>query len=483
MNLPARAAAVRGDDFQYTLGWFHACQALAQAGATVSVSVEDAGAGSFDDVVVRRSNGRHLYQQAKNSNYSDVVISEAWLLTATGNGKSPLRHYFDSWTTLRHDGRPEFQLITSRGLDHTDPLLKLRDIGTELLLPKAAAAGPRTDAGKASVRWAKALGITRDELLAFLADFRIVTTGNESSWREQAKAQMRLAGLRFNDEAVQTGVDIVREWVKQGLGPRTLAQIREDVGARDLLAREGQVILAIHAIDRPTSANQPTVTLDWVDRFDGDSDRNRRVLRDPTGWADLSRELAGAERTLREYGIHRLLVEGAMRLGVWFAVGAAFPETRRWQLEADQRGETWSTERAPEQDSHGAVPLGNPVHLDAGTSNVAVVVALTLDSRDDVVEFVRERGLAATVLTVTSQNGPGRDSIQDGAHARNWARSARELIRAQLRELDPRPQHIHLFLAAPAGAALLLGHDWNLLPTTLVYEHTGSSYAPSMTVA
>ena len=103
--LPARAAAVRGDDFQYTLGWFHACQALLDPNI-ISVSIEDADARSFDDIAVLRQDGRHLYRQAKNSNYGNVPLSEDWLLGSTGKGKPPLQHYYDSWTAVSAGSTP-----------------------------------------------------------------------------------------------------------------------------------------------------------------------------------------------------------------------------------------------------------------------------------------------------------------------------------------------------------------------------------------
>jgi hypothetical protein len=46
-----------------------------------------------------------------------------------------------------------------------------------------------------------------------------------------------------------------------------------------------------------------------------------------------------------------------------------------------------------------------------------------------------------------------------------------------------RPPQVHLFFAAPQGAALMLGHHWNLLPRTTVYEHLGTTYAPAMTIS
>jgi hypothetical protein len=45
-------------------------------------------------------------------------------------------------------------------------------------------------------------------------------------------------------------------------------------------------------------------------------------------------------------------------------------------------------------------------------------------------------------------------------------------------------RRIHLFMAAPAGIALMLGHWWNLLPPATVYEYipTSRTYVETITV-
>jgi hypothetical protein len=35
-------------------------------------------------------------------------------------------------------------------------------------------------------------------------------------------------------------------------------------------------------------------------------------------------------------------------------------------------------------------------------------------------------------------------------------------------------------MASPAGAAMFLGHQWDMIPTTTVYEHLMPSYEPTM---
>ena len=77
-----------------------------QAPETIlSVSVEDAEGGAFDDVVVRRAGGGDIYIQAKSSNYGDKIINRDWLLTAAApGGKSPLRRFYDTYLRLSETG-------------------------------------------------------------------------------------------------------------------------------------------------------------------------------------------------------------------------------------------------------------------------------------------------------------------------------------------------------------------------------------------
>jgi hypothetical protein len=349
-------------------------------------------------------------------------------------------------------------------------------------VPKAAAATPRSEAGKALKRWATALDISTEDVLDFLEHFQLVMTDNEASWREQTKPWMRLAGLRDDDSAVRVGVDIVREWVKNGAGPRTPDHIRKAAADAGLLADSGRLVLAVHAIDDKASTNLPTKQFDWVELFEGDSGRTRRVLKDPDGWSALTAQLAAAEKDLGGFGVRRLLVEGAMRLPLWFTVGATFPDVRGWELQVEQRDDLWTTASAPAQSQDEAVLLGKPQTLPGGSTDVAVVIALTHDATPDVVRDVSAHNLAGTLISLTTRTGPGQDSVRDGVHARTWSRSARELLREELRKLAQPPSGLHLFIAAPAGAALLLGHDWNLLPETVVYELVDNHYVPTVTV-
>ena len=222
MTLPPQAALVRANDYHHAIGWLWVCEMLANRQSIMSVSVEDSDGGAFDDVVVRRTAGSLLCIQAKSSNYGNVIVDREWLLTSrTPNGRSPLQHFFTTYTDLRGSGeRFSLELWTNRGLDHTNPLLgELHDrkhdkINTERML----AAGPRSVIGRERDAWALHLEITIEELSEFLANVRWRHTDSELVIRERARPLMELAGLHSHEAAVIIGVDVVRGWVSDGLG-------------------------------------------------------------------------------------------------------------------------------------------------------------------------------------------------------------------------------------------------------------------------
>lgn len=479
MTLPARAAAVRGDDYQYAAGWYWACRALTDPDV-VSVSVEDAGGGSFDDVVVCHRTRPSSYKQVKSSNTAETVVTERWLTTAvTPAGQSPLQHFYATWARLRdqHPQRPELALVTNRGLDPADPILALRDNLTETVADRLRSRSARSAPGTARRRWAEHLGVSETKLLDFLADLRFQTEGSEASWDRQARDVMRAAGLRDDDDAVARGKQLVREWVKTGAGPQSVAGVRQQVTEAGLLARSGTLVLAVHGVDRRPSPLRPTVELHWVDRYVGLTSHARRDLVDGRDRAVFEDELHAAVRTLESFGVPRVHVTGSMRLPTWFTIGHALPDVRGWVVSCDQRGAEWRSDTAP-------VPV-EPRILAQQTlgqgDDLAVGIALTQDLSTDVSEYLRGSGASVAELLVLGPAGePGRASVPDAGYAVGWAHAARKVIRAQTARL--RPPRVHLFLAGPAGAALMLGHHWNLMPVTVCYEHQGYDYAPGWIV-
>ena len=479
MSLPARAAAIRGDDYQHAVGWVAACQALCDPDIQ-SVSIEDADGGHFDDVVTRRRTGPDTYIQVKSSNSGDVIVDDTWLLTlASKAGRSPLQHFHATWTDLTRARPFDLILLTNRGFDHEHPILgPLRDLQTNRIkVNELRAKTARSQAGQERHRWAEHLAVTEDELLAFLAQVTWRHGDAEPDWDERACPVMRQAGLRTDSEAITIGKALIRSWVTTGAGPQTRDKIRRQVADRNLLARSGTLTLAVHAIDHQPAAAPANVELDFTALFEGDTPFARRQLMDPAGWQEvIAPQLAQAARALEAYGPRRLHVSGSMRLPLWFATGRELPDVRQWVLSLDQHGQEWHT--SPAEDVTPRVLA--EVVIGQG-SDLALAIALTHDPTADVEAHIRAAALpVGSLLVLGPDSDPGSQSVPGGQWAAGWARAARDHARRAAALAGAK--RIHLFIAAPQAIALMLGHHWNLAPPTIVYEHTPPGYAPTFSV-
>jgi WD40 repeat protein len=237
LALPARASAIRGDDFQHAIGWYWASRALTEQ-VIDSVSIEDASGGSFDDVVVRRRSGTDTFLQIKTSSYGSTIVDEAWLMSHVPGGRSPLQHFFNTWKDLDSAGNAfELALLTNRGYDPHHPLLgDVRDLKSEIIdTERLRAAGPRSKIGQARGRWIDHLETDVDSLIAFLGTVYWKGSGAESDWDDRAKIYMVLAGLLSDDNAITIGKALVRTWVSTGAGPQTAQMIRQQVEDKGLV--------------------------------------------------------------------------------------------------------------------------------------------------------------------------------------------------------------------------------------------------------
>lgn len=482
MTLPSRAAAIRGDDYQHAIGAFHACRVLTDPNV-VSVSIEDADGGAFDDVVVRvraDSGKPHEYIQVKSSNYNNQIIDEDWLLKAkTAKGKSPLQHFHRTWVTLNAAGESfDLTLLSNRNFSETDDLLSLIEGITHTIpVAKLDSASPGSKIGRALKRWADHLGIDVPALCAFISGVRFVHGEGIESWTDRCVPHMRNAGLRDDPEAVTVMLSIIRGWVTSGAGQQTRDDIRRQVSSRNLLARSGTLVLAVHAIDRIPTSDQPNVSVDIVDLYPSGEPFERRQLSDPSAWATTVHSyLAAARDELRGFRSHRVHVVGSMRLPMYFAVGRTLPDVGKWVLSVDQRGEEWVT-TAPRRRA-GVHVLVDETISDQG--DLVVAFALTRDPTTQIRQFLTESDTPAQrMIVLSADGGPGQDVVEDAGWAADWVSEAREHVIIAADTVSQR--HVRLFMACPAALAMFSGHQWNMVPTTTVYEHLAPGYVPTMT--
>jgi hypothetical protein len=237
--------------------------------------------------------------------------------------------------------------------------------------------------------------------------------------------------------------------------------------------------LAVHAIDQQETSVLSNVTVNFVELYEGEDSFSRYHLRNPEDWRDVVMpKLREASKTLEAYRTRRVHVVGSMRLPLWFAVGRELPDVRTWVLSIDQRTEEWVTNAPPEPDID---PMIDEIILDQG-AELAVVVGLTINPVDEVRRFLVENKVPIARLVVVGPNGkPGNDAVRSNEWLTAWVRVAREQIRRVAQSIGA--QRVHLFMSGPASSALMLGHQWNVMPPTLLYEYDRVSYFPTISVS
>ena len=238
-----------------------------------------------------------------------------------------------------------------------------------------------------------------------------------------------------------------------------------------------QATLLVQEIDRDPWPDSPLVAVDWVDLFEGEEARSRRRTTDPYAWNDRMRpELLEAIATIHAQGYTDVMVRGALRLPSWFAVGAGLSDVAGFQVSCVQRGDVWSSKAVP---SHFRVArrrkdIGQGVDL-------AVILSVTTEIDQDVERYIRQAQLPVRAcLHLVPESGATDHALIDESAARGWALAARDAVREAVSSTAV--EKVHLFVAAPAGAALLLGHLWNRVPTTQLYADTNPGYVPAYVI-
>jgi hypothetical protein len=480
---PSRTGVrIAGDRFQWLCAWDACLRALHDsetgiANPVVRVGVEIDGAGNVDDVVLYRRLLPHTYAQVKYAvGYGTPVNTDYMTGSSISGGDSILQKLIDARRRLAGGGQAvDLVLVSNRLADPHDPLLAGRDARTQLLLPRAGEGGEGSAVGRTRRRWASSAGIDDDELLDLLGLLRLDLGRDVGHLEEVVSLRMRLAGLRGDTDAVNLGISWIADQVIAGRRELDLGVIREAIEERDLRAGSSRSLVSVATLVPDPMASTSICSIDWVDRFDGaDAFAKRRPLA-PATWADLQHEIESIPSHLG--GMRQIAVSGSMRLAVAFEVGAVLRMVTGVDLAVVQRGELWAS------DAGFSVPKASDVSevaLDQGTE-VAIVVEVSTPIAVDVQAFVRRARLPVRRLVVVRPDGGPRDnSVGNAEDAVAHAVGIRDTIRQAARRHD----RVHLFLACPIGLALLLGHRWNRIAPTVVYEDLASlGYEAAFTVS
>lgn len=191
-----------------------------------------------------------------------------------------------------------------------------------------------------------------------------------------------------------------------------------------------------------------------------------------------------AEEVARRAPGRRLDVTGYPSLPAAVAVGAALPSLgpvrAGWLQEQTKFGaptERWSLDGAGEDCGFVVDVRGSVV----GASDLALLVSATNDVVHDFTLSRTGLSLRAMVHLAPREPRPARLQLTSG-QARDLACRAVDAVREAVAEFRARGT-IHLFLAAPAGVAFMLGQQLNTLGRVQTYEHDPAGATPYLPAA
>ncbi|GAA4300089.1 SAVED domain-containing protein [Actinomadura luteofluorescens] len=490
-HLPAAGpTSVRttGDYYQWLVAW-EACLSLLRETAARShnpvraVGVELEGVGNLDDVVLLRDAPPNTYKQVKYAVDSATPVNEDYLTKPSVNGgPSILTKIARTWKMLTADsGSADLRLVTNRAADPEDVLMAGRDARTGLLIPKAAMGGARSNRGKARARWAQEAGLTEAELIDLLSVLRFDLPLDMVWYQENLRLLMAVTGLRHDQRALEEGATWVAKVVREGRREFTLTMVEAAVAKLDLKAGPARAVLSIATLKPDPLASDADHAIDWVDRFEGDSDYAKRRPLPPNTWAQLQADIEAAPGALPA-GTTAVSVTGSIRLAPAFLVGTTFRMVTGADLAVVQRGRTGSQLWSTSDPFDTALTPGVWEYEIGQGDEVAIAIAVAADPTEDVLEYLREQNVPVSKLIVLT---PSSGTANDGSVPDSTAANALAVgIRDHLRRSTRRVRRMHLFLACPMGLAVLLGNRWNRLCRTVVYEDIKfeSGYESAFTV-
>jgi hypothetical protein len=480
-------ARLLGDDYQHVLTWLHAAQLVHRDPHVTRVELEKRGAGNVDDLVVRTTDGADQYHQVKFvRNPGKEPLDANWFTDKGKNTQSPLQMFHESWKKLTKNGvRPYMVLHTNRTVAGGDAVMACVDGITDRLVPKIEQGGPKSAVGKMRHSWAEHLGIEEPELLEMLADLRIrAARASINELREHCRWVMDASGLLNTADDVDKGMLIARRWVEEGVrlvGPEIVADVVERAALR-AVEHDPRATVLIQAIDHDVYPELATEVIDWVDAFPGDEPIARRAPASDAVWTErFAPDLTKVEQSIRAQGYHEVRLVGAFRLATAIYAGYVFSDTRRYGLLVPGRSSDGAWSDIASYGEKGEVGVVQATTDIGRGDELAIGLSISGNVETAVLKHIEQADLPVKQLALIEVPKPGTDALPDGAAVRGWAAEVRGLTRELAESGWPR---IHLFMSGPQTAAVLLGHFWNGMPPTQLWEHlgVGRGYTPAFVI-
>lgn len=240
--------------------------------------------------------------------------------------------------------------------------------------------------------------------------------------------------------------------------------------------------LVINTRKKPAFEPGVALSLDWTHRFDG------RLANPPDAWEKhFLPALEMIAQTCEQYASgRRVIAEGLCALPAAVALGSVFLAPRRlplaWrQISPKRPPDIWSLDAKHESSGFTAQTVNGNVSAD----DLALLVSVASNVEP---AFGASRPQLPPFRGMVNVGKPGNypHDIETPGQAADVVRVIIEALREARNTLQPRGT-LHLFLAVPAGLAMMVGQSLNTFGTVQTYEHVGTDavglYQPAALLA
>ena len=238
---------------------------------------------------------------------------------------------------------------------------------------------------------------------------------------------------------------------------------------KEQLAPDAPLRIGLNTRKKPAFETGMALSIDWTHRFDG------RAIKSSKLWGQhlLPALDTVAQVCEQQAAGRRIIAEGLCVLPAAVALGTTFLATRRlplaWrQISPNRAPELWSLDTTPAPSGFEAQIIhGNPAGDDLAllvsvASNVEPAFAATRP------QLHQLRGLVAV-----TKPGIYPHDLETAGQTRDVVRVIVEGLRRARDVLQPRGT-LHLFLAVPAGLAMMIGQMLNTFGPVQTYEHVAT---------
>lgn len=189
-------------------------------------------------------------------------------------------------------------------------------------------------------------------------------------------------------------------------------------------------------------------------------------------WAEhLLAPLDRTARWMREQNISRIGLSGSYRISTAMALGWSFRSATGFELDIPTRDGGWAT------DDRGGAALAAGWRIGAVDGLVDKRLVVTIGVlRDPAPDVLRQTNVAPGATLSAWLDVP----VTSAAMAQASVAALRLKVAEAAARL--RPDGIDLYFAGPAALIVALGHRWNALPATRLYEFVASAgrYVPTV---